>query len=459
LPTWPKLYWLLIILFFLVRAFLWENISTKALYDFDEARYAEVAKNVIKTNNWLVPLAGGPDEPRKMPYLTLNNGSQLYPYFWKPPFHTLVISVFYRLFGVNELAVRLPSLLSGFGILIIVFFLARKYWPKQRILPYLAVALLVTHNDFGFLTSYGNSDSLLLFLSLLSLYFALDKSLKTAVLAGVFMGLAFLTKSVAVYWLPLIIFCQFLFLQTKDWFRRLVIIASVFMLALIPWHLFMCQQFGSVFINRFFLANTFERAAGLSGNQAPIYWYLIYLLNFWQGLVFFGVILAWKVSKALVAKKKDCWFLILWILLILVPFSLMSSKVWWYIFPIIIPVVLLFSKSIADLEIKTNWQKVAIFCLIIFVLVFNLSFSYQESQKRTNHNLPLKVLARRHSETSSLSVYKIPYETALFYFDTGNIDRNNFKAKYLLTKKDFLPDLIKKYKLIDNEDEFYLLIK
>lgn len=456
---WPKLYWLLIILFFLARAFIWENISTKALYDFDEARYAEVGKNVVKTNNWLVPLAGGPDEPRNMPVFTLGNNSQLYPYFWKPPFHTLVINVFYRLFGISELAVRLPSLLSGLGILFLTFLLAKRYWPKHKIAPYLAVVLIVTHNDFGFVTSYGNSDSLLLFLSLLSLFFAIDKSLKTAVLSGVFMGLAFLTKSVAVYWLPILIFCQFIFLQTKDWFRRLVIIASVFMLTVIPWHLFMYQQFGLVFISRFFLANIFERAAGLSGNQAPIYWYLIYLLNFWQGLVFFGLILAWEMGKDLIAKKKDYWFLVFWILLILVPFSLMSSKVWWYIFPILVPIVLLFSKTIADLMIKTNWQKAAIFCLIIGVLVVNTGFSYQESQKRTNHNLPLKTLAQKHPEITSLSVYKISYETALFYFDTGNIDRNNFKAKYVLTKKDFLSDLIKQYRPIDSEAEFYLLIK
>jgi 4-amino-4-deoxy-L-arabinose transferase-like glycosyltransferase len=458
LPTWFKFFWVVIIFVFLFRAFFLENIANKALYDFDEARYAEVAKNIIKTGNWLVPLSGGPDEPRQIPFLTLDNGNNLYPYFWKPPLHTWAISLGYKLIGINELAVRLPSLFSGLGILILTFLLARKLFPKQKQIAYVATLILVSLNDFSFLVSYGNSDSLLLFLVLLSLYFALCKSNRAAILAGLFLGLAFLIKSVAIFWLPLVILISWLYLKFKNYQKKGLIIALSALVVALPWLVFMYFKFGNLFWERFFLANTIERLQGLSGNQAPVYWYLIYIVHFWQGLVLYFVMLSFLIVKSLWQRKYEYWYLLAWLMIIFIPFSLMSSKVWWYILPMLIPVSLLSGKVFVDF-IPSGKLIIAKYLLLALVIILNLHFSVKEANKRTNHNLSLKILAGRHQNMNSLSAYKIPYEAPLFYFNTGTVSRNDLRAKHLITKKEFLISIDKQYKVIDYQGDYYLLTR
>jgi len=68
------IFFLFVVLFNSYRAFFVEEIASRPLNDFDEARYAEVAKNIVKTKNWVVPLAGGPDEPRNIISTRLPNG-------------------------------------------------------------------------------------------------------------------------------------------------------------------------------------------------------------------------------------------------------------------------------------------------------------------------------------------------------------------------------------------------
>ncbi|MDP3561164.1 MAG: glycosyltransferase family 39 protein [Legionellaceae bacterium] len=79
------------------------------LNDTTEARYGEIARIMLETGNWITPM-------------------QQYgiPFWAKPPLSTWLSALSMKLFGVNELAVRLPGLLLSIGVLGLIWGLANK---------------------------------------------------------------------------------------------------------------------------------------------------------------------------------------------------------------------------------------------------------------------------------------------------------------------------------------------
>jgi len=86
------------------------RLATLGLYpvmDATESRYAEIARKMLETGDWLVPqIAYG------------------VPFWAKPPLSTWLSAASMSIFGVNEFAARLPSLLLMLGCGTLVFFLA-----------------------------------------------------------------------------------------------------------------------------------------------------------------------------------------------------------------------------------------------------------------------------------------------------------------------------------------------
>jgi 4-amino-4-deoxy-L-arabinose transferase-like glycosyltransferase len=72
-------------------------LGSRALNEPDEGRYAEVAREMIETGNWIVP---------HLWYL---------PHLDKPPMTYWLVAISMKLFGQNEWAVRLPLALAGMG--------------------------------------------------------------------------------------------------------------------------------------------------------------------------------------------------------------------------------------------------------------------------------------------------------------------------------------------------------
>lgn len=97
-----------VVLLFLLVARL-AAMALIPLNDTTEARYAEIARKMLETGDWV---------------------TQLHAYgvpFWgKPPLSAWLSAGAMGLFGVNELAIRLPSLLLALGMLWLVFGLARR---------------------------------------------------------------------------------------------------------------------------------------------------------------------------------------------------------------------------------------------------------------------------------------------------------------------------------------------
>lgn len=505
------LFWIVLFTAVIFRALFLEQISTKALYDFDEARYAEVAKNVLKSGQVLVPLAGGPDDPQDINFYTLPNGASLHPYFWKPPLHTLTIAFFYTIFGVNELSTRLPSLLFSLASLLTVFIIARLI-SGNRFVPYLAVLIWVSSNDFSFISSQGLSDAEFLFFALMSVYFALNMTVKRSIASGFFLGLALLTKSFAGFWIPFVVL--FLIIQSKKQ-NRLSHIIFLFITALItmlPWHLYMYSIFGGYFVYGYVVANTLKRSVEASANLAPIQWYFIYMLDQWKTYIFMLPALGNAFVSLLRKERSHIFLLLFWLFIIIVPFSIAQSKVWWYIYPAWPPFAILLAAllmhdyphknkinllliSTAIISLLPYWQlstthiplrqflifSAGVFAITVILkkikiskilnihtavvlLIFFFAVNFQSVKQingRGDFNKSLKDLGKRNKNITNFAVYQMPYEAALYYFDSGVVGRkitNN--TRFILVNKDSTAGLdLKMWKIADKEDNLILYKK
>lgn len=82
-------------------------LGTRSLNEPDEGRYAEIAREMVETGNWLVP---------RIWYV---------PHLDKPPFTYWAVAASLSVFGVNEWAVRLPLALAGLSAAWAIFLLVR----------------------------------------------------------------------------------------------------------------------------------------------------------------------------------------------------------------------------------------------------------------------------------------------------------------------------------------------
>lgn len=72
--------------------------------DTTEARYAEIARKMVETGNWLTP--------------QFDYGV---PFWGKPPLHTWLSASGMQLFGISEVAARLPILLTALAVLYLIW--------------------------------------------------------------------------------------------------------------------------------------------------------------------------------------------------------------------------------------------------------------------------------------------------------------------------------------------------
>jgi 4-amino-4-deoxy-L-arabinose transferase-like glycosyltransferase len=102
-----------------------------ALADPDEARYGEIAREMIDSGEWVTP--------------RLNHVK----YFEKPPLVYWATALAIVTFGPSELAVRMPTLLAGLATLLLTALLARRLYGAWTAL--LAAAILAAAPLFAFM--------------------------------------------------------------------------------------------------------------------------------------------------------------------------------------------------------------------------------------------------------------------------------------------------------------------
>lgn len=130
-----------------------------------------------------------------------------------PIFFFLTQHISFKIFGETLLALRLPSVLSGVGSVILIFYIARHFFGQR--VGCLAAVLLSVQSYHLWLSRLGLQDGLVIFLMLLVLWLWIKTletdSLKYWLMVGGAMGLGIITKYTIVIIIPILFLYAFLF--------------------------------------------------------------------------------------------------------------------------------------------------------------------------------------------------------------------------------------------------------
>lgn len=297
----------------------------------DEPRFALVAKDMVESGDWLIPRVGG----------------VLYPD--KPPLFFWLVAGFYALTGSISVAVLLPSLFAGLGVLWLVHDLARRLW-SPGIALWTGAALLATV-QFPLQIKAGQIDGLLCFWTTLGLYglsrhLLLGPDWRWLAIAGAACGLGVITKGVG--FLPLLVLLPWLYARragwsvpTIGWSRRWLMLPAAFLAAVGLWLVpMLLATTGSgdpglaQYRDNILLTQTVTRYADPSGHIKPL-WYLWTNAVPWLWLPL-TLLLPWLVPawiRDLRARNPVTLLFLAWVLLVLLFFSLSDGKRSVYILP------------------------------------------------------------------------------------------------------------------------------
>ena len=156
-------------------------LGTTHLFDWDEINFAEASREMLVTKNYAIPQIG------------------FEPFWEKPPLFFWLQVICMQLFGVNEFASRLPNALCGVLTLLLLFRLGRKVVNEQFgwmwVLIYAGSLLPQLYFKSGIIDPWFN---LFIFLAVYQLAAysdnRADRPVKRILLAGLFTGLAVMTK-------------------------------------------------------------------------------------------------------------------------------------------------------------------------------------------------------------------------------------------------------------------------
>ncbi len=310
----------------LVYALLWfGTLNYRHLIPSDEGRYAEIAREMLVTGDWITPRYNG------------------YKYFEKPPLQIWATASAFSVFGVGDWQARLWTALTGFFTIVLIGFTgARIYSARAGWLAAIALASSPMWVIGGHMNSLDMGLSAFLVAALCSLLLAQTSHNQThgrnwMWACWAFMALATLSKGVIGVAIPGMVFIIYS-LTAWDWkiWKRLHIISgSILFLAITaPWFILVAQR-NPEFLEFFFIHEHLQRFTQTAHSRTgPIYYFLpLLLLGFlpWIAQVPGALIQSWRERNR---EFSSGWLLTCWFAVILGFFSVSQSKLPGYIIPI-----------------------------------------------------------------------------------------------------------------------------
>jgi hypothetical protein len=282
------------------------------LFDWDEINFAEAAREMIVTGDWL-------------------NVQINYEPFWeKPPLFIWFQAISMSFFGINEFAARLPNVLTGlFTILLLYQTVRLRYGLKASILTVLFyLGSFTPHFYFksGIIDPLFN---LFIFSSVLFLVRAIENKTSWAFfISGLMLGFAVITKGPAAILLVGLTGLCYQWVYRINFYTFKEILNLVFGLVVIPGIFFSIQvsQNGWWFLKEFIIYQIELFKYPIASHGQPFYYHLVVLL--------FGCfplfVLVLKALFTPIRTRMDSTYVrfmkvLFWVVLIV--FSLVTTKI------------------------------------------------------------------------------------------------------------------------------------
>lgn len=318
------------------------GLGRGAITDSDEAFYADSAREMVASGDWITPSYNY--EPRfQKPVL----------YYWLTAAASLVL-------GANEMAARFWAAMAGLGLVLVTAAAGRRWYDESTGL--LAGAIVATTFGYFSIGRMALPDLPLAFCISLAIWAALVATLeqersprKFVLVAALALGLGFLTKGPVGLIIPIIVIVPVLMIERRsialspgDILLGLIVMVGV----AAPWYVVMWFRHGNEYLQGFFIGDNFERFATDRFNDPRPWWFYLPILA--GGLLpWTPLALVWLGPLAqFVRRRRDLGTidlrLMLWAALPLVFYSLSVGKQPRYILPVLPPLALLLASSIVE---------------------------------------------------------------------------------------------------------------
>ena len=367
-----------ILLLVLLYGLLWfGTLNYRHLIPSDEGRYAEMAREMLVTGDWITPRYNG------------------YKYFEKPPLQIWATAAAFQAFGIGDWQARLWTALTGFlTILCIGFTGARIYNARAGWLGALVLASSPMWVIAGHFNSLDMGLSAFLVAALCSLLFAQSSENKTLSRNWMWacwacMALATLSKGVIGIAIPAMVFVVYS-ISAWDWkiWKRLYLISGIALYLAItaPWFALVAKR-NPEFLEFFFIHEHLQRFTQDDHSRTgPIYYFIpLLLIGFlpWIAQIPSSIAQAWRERRSYFSPS---WLLVCWFLVILGFFSISHSKLPGYIIPIF-PALAMLVGNCLDRNLglinslSKSWQLQTLgFAMLGFVGFFFLSAIGQQAR-------------------------------------------------------------------------------
>ena len=311
------------------------GLGDMPLTDPDEPFYAQTAKEMVEANEWVTPTLFGK------------------PQFEKPILYYWLIEISYKIFGVSEFSARFPSaVMGGLGLLGVYLLGSVLFSPVAGILSALVMSISVMHLA---LSRACVTDMTLSVFILYCLFFFIRafRGSKTSdyILCGICAALAVLTKGPIGLFIPGMVMA--LYVIPLDRWRRLRLVPIFFGIAgflavCLPWYIMATHVHGESFISEFFgfqnitRFTTPEHKSGIS----PLYYFPVVLFGIlpWTSFFISALWFSHKRDRSFFVFEGGKLFLTSWFLVVFIFFSISSTKLVTYIFPLFAPMGLILGR-------------------------------------------------------------------------------------------------------------------
>ena len=315
-----------ILLLLMIYSLIWfGTLNYRHLIPSDEGRYAEMAREMLVTGDWVTPRYNG------------------YKYFEKPPLQVWATAAIFQVFGIGDWQARLWTALTGFLTILAIGFTGTRIYNARA--GWLAAVVLASSPMWvisGHFNSLDMGLSAFLVAALCSLLLAQTSHNKSSCrnwmwACWVFMALATLSKGVIGAAIPAMVFVAYS-ISTWDWkiWTRLRLFsgAIVFLLITAPWFILVAQR-NPEFLEFFFIHEHLQRfTQDAHSRTGPIYYFVPLLLIGiipWVLQIPGALVQAWQERRR---EFSSGWLLVCWFVVIFAFFSMSRSKLPGYIIPI-----------------------------------------------------------------------------------------------------------------------------
>jgi 4-amino-4-deoxy-L-arabinose transferase-like glycosyltransferase len=319
-------------------------LGQRTLWETDEPRYAEIAREMVESGDWVTP---------RLNYVK---------YFEKPALTYWLVAASFKLFGVSDYAARLTPAFFALLTVLLTYLLGRSLWGAWG--GFWSAVCLATSLMFMALSWVLIVDMVLCFGVVLAVYGAWELRLGRCWGAYLFWAgcaVGFLTKGLLGPGLPAMAVVLFALLG-REWafLRRLADWRGLllFLVLVAPWNIWMSlanPEYPGYFLHE----NVGRLLAGQEFKRDQPFWYYLPLLPAaflpWVGFLPWALCQNWP-GRAWRGASARPWLLpAVWFASFLLFLSAGSSKMMHYALPMLPPLALLMGPPLASL--LDSWRR------------------------------------------------------------------------------------------------------